>query len=356
MSAKNKSIICLSFNVIFITCLQFIREFFTHMKTETILSATMLCTFLLLKISPTTAATTGSFFNDTFRAGHRANLNAKMVKNNIIRAAGGLKRWKRIRNIIRTSKVKSYDPVSKFITGCPPVTNLSNSSSPNPADPAKADLAGNSVSREKNQRMSKLPYLTAGYTERIIFEKNRKQTHLTDVIIDSNGKETAFVTNGLDTWGTVDGRLMQNQNLLEKALRRLRETWFWIRFPFSLNQRNTVLRLAGTTTLQGGRCTGVLLDVLPAQRGEGWPYGFIRLIVNTKSWLVEGVILPSKHGDGELIKGQFSNLTGVNGIFLPHLASYYNNEGLIAEETITGRAYNIRIPERIFQKPCYESW
>jgi len=253
----------------------------------------------------------GSYFNDARIPDKAQNQQAKDIINQIISTAGGFSRWTKVRTISQTIKVDFF-------------------------------------------KTGKSEYVDST-TERFLFKKDKNCTFLSNSVIVGNS-EIVYATNGCDTWVTKDGLLIENDDSNEKALRRLRESWFWLRFPFSLKQKGTTARVGGSGTIHGGRTAVWHLDILPAKRGDKWPNGFIRLVVNKRNGLIEGIIYPESKCTYGNLRAVPSNLCSVKGISLPHTKEIYDNDGLLARETITGRTYNICIPERYFQKPVFEVW
>jgi hypothetical protein len=254
----------------------------------------------------------GEFFNDTGGTFYESNKEAERIVNRIVAAAGGFGRWKKQRTVSQTINVEFFD--------------------------------------EYGQKK-----LLSSTNERFLFKKDKSCTYLANSVNVGN-KEVVYATNGFDTWVTVDGIAVDSDGSHEKALRRLRESWFWLRFPFSLKQMGTVVRISGEDAIKGGRIPVWLIDVLPAKRGDLWPEGFIRLVVNKKTSLIEGVVFPRTRCEFSNLRAEYSNLVSVNGIFLPHKKEYFNEEGIVARETITSRSYNIPIPERYFHKPVFDAW
>ena len=193
------------------------------------------------------------------------------------------------------------------------------------------------------------------WDERFFFAKVRGCPHLVN-IFKRDDKTITFGTNGNEFWALVDDRPRCDPELLEEATRRLREVWFWLRFPFSLRETGTEATVGGSGIIEGGRIAVWYLDVMPAKTGDGWPLDRLRLVINQSNYRLEGVVYPKMREEFTNFRARYSNHVNISRITLPHIKEVENEEGVIARETVRERLYNVPLNESIFHMPIFEHY
>lgn len=237
---------------------------------------------------------------------------ATYLIDRMISRAGGWRRWRKTRTISQINKIELLDKYGK-----------------------------GKVEKE--------------WTERFFFAKVKGKPHLVN-IFKRNKKTITFGTNGKEFWALVDDRPRCDPKLLEEATRRLREVWFWLRFPFSLRETGTEASVGGAGFIEGGRIAVWYLDVMPAKTGDGWPLDRLRLVINQSNYRLEGVVYPKLRDELINFRSRFSNHCNIRGFTLPHKREVYTEEGVIARETVLERLYNVPLNASIFHMPIFEHY
>jgi len=230
----------------------------------------------------------------------------------MISSAGGWRRWRSIRTISQVSRVQLFDTYGH--------------------------------GRPERQ-----------WDERYFFATVRGCPHLVDMF-ERDGHQITFGTNGREYWALVDDRPRCDAELLHEATKRLREIWFWLRFPFSLRELGLTAEVGGMTCIEGGRRAVWLLDVLPAKTGDGWPLDRLRLLVNQSNHRLEGVVYPKLGAELTNFRARTTNHCTIGGITLPHRRDVENEEGVIARETTLERLYDVPLSESIFHMPVFDHY
>lgn len=204
----------------------------------------------------------------------------------------------------------------------------------------------------RNETMARPGLPARRWDERIFATRCGRRPCLL-VRTDQDGRRVDRGFDGENAWVAVDARPSTDPEMLEAAYRRLREVEFWTFFPFCLEDRSAEIDVTGWCTIDGGRRSCWILDVLPPRRGEGWPAAPLRLLVDATSWRLAAVIHPRVPRELFPFSSTTGNFCSLQGFTLPHLREIADEEGVAGRETVVERLYDLRLDPAMFTAPRF---